>query len=171
MYFAICSIFTAVFTYMAIYKLSIDEFCDDDYALVAIHTSLEPYRLAYQINKNFPVFLQLKSKPITIKNENGTFFFDHYFWEDESQTERWDLVSNYSELDQPISDNGNSMIFSNVARAAYLLPETKKVDYLLKIFENENIDRVLSGISALDRITTSYIIEPGKIKSKSNLIF
>jgi hypothetical protein len=37
---------------MAIHKLDLGEF-EVDYNLIAIHTSIEDYRLAYFINQNF----------------------------------------------------------------------------------------------------------------------
>ena len=40
---------------MAIHKLHIDEFDEVDYELIAIHTSLEDYRLAYFLNKKLPI--------------------------------------------------------------------------------------------------------------------
>ena len=46
---------------MAIHRLDLDEFDEIDYYLMAIHTSLEDYRLAYFINKNLPINLS-KSK-------------------------------------------------------------------------------------------------------------
>ena len=46
---------------MAIHRLYIDEFETINYSLVAIHTNLEDYRLAYFINENLN--LKLKKKP------------------------------------------------------------------------------------------------------------
>ena len=42
---------------MAIHKLQIDEFDDIDYELIAIHTSLDDYRLAYFLNQKLPILL------------------------------------------------------------------------------------------------------------------
>jgi hypothetical protein len=36
---------------MAIYKLALDDFEEADYQLIALHTTLEDYRLAYFINQ------------------------------------------------------------------------------------------------------------------------
>ena len=39
---------------MAIHKLDLGEFDEIDYYLIAIHTSLEDYRLAFFINQKLP---------------------------------------------------------------------------------------------------------------------
>jgi len=38
-------------------KLSIEEFEEDDFFIIAIHTPLEDYRLAYFLNLNLEIFL------------------------------------------------------------------------------------------------------------------
>ena len=49
---------------MAIHKIQINDFVSDDYELIAIHSSLEDYKLAYRLNKELG--LQLQKKMITI---------------------------------------------------------------------------------------------------------
>jgi hypothetical protein len=46
---------------MATHKLDLGDFDEVDYYLIAIHTSLEDYRLAYFINQKLPINLS-KSK-------------------------------------------------------------------------------------------------------------
>ena len=62
---------------MAIHKLDFGEFDEIDYSLIAIHTSLEDYRLAYFINQKLHVNLNksIKEIQITVKEGEGIFFF------------------------------------------------------------------------------------------------
>ena len=60
---------------MAIHKLDLGEFDEIDYYLIAIHTSLEDYRLAYFINQKLPVNLSKSENEIQIKR-NGMFLFE-----------------------------------------------------------------------------------------------
>ena len=55
---------------MAIHKLDLGEFDEIDYHLIAIHTSLEDYRLAYFINQKMGLNLSKNKNEIqiTIKN-------------------------------------------------------------------------------------------------------
>ena len=51
---------------MAIHKLDLGEFDEIDYHLIAIHTSLEDYRLAYFINQLLPINLCKNGNEIQI---------------------------------------------------------------------------------------------------------
>ena len=42
---------------MAVLKLHLEEFDEVDYELIAIHSPLDDFRLAYFINQNFPIIL------------------------------------------------------------------------------------------------------------------
>ena len=37
---------------MQVYALELEDFCEEEYSLIGIHTALEDYRLAYLLNKN-----------------------------------------------------------------------------------------------------------------------
>ena len=37
---------------MQIYSLGLDDFYEDEYSLIGIHTALEDFKLAYLLNKN-----------------------------------------------------------------------------------------------------------------------
>ena len=61
---------------MAIHKLDLGEFDEIDYYLIAIHTSLEDYRLAYFINQMLPINLSKNENEIQINNAT-------IFWQDQ----------------------------------------------------------------------------------------
>ena len=61
-----------------------------------------------------------------------------------------------------------------IATRVYLLPELKKVDYFLKIEHQDTfhqVDQLLSDIKKINQVSTVYVVDPKKIKSKNNLIF
>ena len=66
---------------MAIHKLDFYDFDEIDYSLIAIHTSLEDYRLAYYINQKLHVNLNksLTEIQITVKEGEGHFSRFHYY--------------------------------------------------------------------------------------------
>ena len=86
---------------MAVYKLHIDEFDEIDYQLIAIHTSLEDYRLAFFINQNFPVLLSKSNKEIPISAKSGNASLSRFSFEDEYTCSVWDLIQNRSEIATP----------------------------------------------------------------------
>ncbi len=128
---------------MAVHKLDLGEFDEIDYHLIAIHTSLEDYRLAYFINQKLPINLGKSKNEIQINIKEGETKFSRFYYHDVENEISWDLIQNTSEIVQQKNDNSQGL-FSNinieVSTKVYLLPELKKVDYFLKI---ENTDETI----------------------------
>ena len=161
---------------MAIHKLHLEEFDEIDYQLIAIHSSLEDYRLAYYINQNLPINLKKENCNIQISNKEGETQFTRFVFED-SKDIVWNLVQNKNDVFVP-SQNSNQGLFAETnnkfSTKIYLIPEFKKVDFFLKIENGEvNIDvsKITNCIKKIDRVSTVYAVEVEKIKSKNNLIF
>ena len=161
---------------MAIHKLHLEEFDEIDYQLIAIHSSLEDYRLAYYINQNLPINLKKENCNIQISNKEGETQFTRFVFED-SKDIAWNLVQNKNNVFVP-SQNSNQGLFAETnnkfSTKIYLIPEFKNVDYFLKIENGEvNIDvsKITNCIKKIDRVSTVYAVEVEKIKSKNNLIF
>lgn len=161
---------------MAIHKLHLEEFDEIDYQLIAIHSSLEDYRLAYYINQNLPINLKNENCNIQISNKEGETQFTRFVFED-SKDIVWNLVQNKNDVFVP-SQNSNQGLFAETnnkfSTKIYLIPEFKNVDYFLKIENGEvNIDvsKITNCIKKIDRVSTVCAVEVEKIKSKNNLIF
>ncbi len=161
---------------MAIHKLVIDDFVSVDFELIALHSSLEDYRLAYFLNRELQILLEKSDESIGIKVQAGETWFSRFVYEDTTDEIFWSLIQNKNQV---ISQNNDAATLFDgdgysVATNVFLLPELKKVDYVLKI-ENmpddfaleELIDKLLS----IKHITTAYTIDHNKLKSKNNLIF
>jgi hypothetical protein len=162
---------------MAIHKLDIGDFDEIDYFLIAIHTSLEDYRLAYYINQKLHVNLNKSNKEIQITVKEGEAHFSRFHYYETKKDISWDLIQNKNEVIVQQNEN-NQNLFSNVnievATMVYMLPEFKKVDYFLKVNNSENdlnILKIQNALNTIDNIATIYIIDTNKIKSKNNLIF
>jgi len=163
---------------MAIHKLDLGEFDEIDYNLIAIHTSLEDYRLAYFINQKLPINLGKNKNEIQINIKEGETKFSRFYYHDAEKGISWNLIQNKSEVIQQKNDNRQNNLFSNismeVSTKVYLLPEFKKADYFLKIENLEddlNITAIQVLLNTIDSISTAYTVETNKIKSKNNLIF
>jgi hypothetical protein len=162
---------------MAIHKVYIEDFEEEDYHLIALHTPLEDYRLAYFLNKELGIGLY-KSKfdiPLQIKKVKTSFV--RFTFEDEKKVIIWDLVKNKNEVEN-IENINTTDLFSNsknsFSSSAYLLPEYKKVDFFVKIENTANeidLDNVISKISKIEAVKLAYSVAKDKIKSKNNLIF
>lgn len=162
---------------MAVHKLDLDEFDEIDYHLIAIHTSLEDYRLAYFINQKLPINLGKDKNEIHINIKEGEARFSLFYYYDPEKLISWNLIKNKNEIIQQKNDPSQGL-FSNinleVSTTVYLLPEIPKADYFLKIENTDdcmNISKIQSILNTIENISTAYCVETNKIKSKNNLIF
>jgi hypothetical protein len=158
---------------MAIHKLIIDDCEEANYELIAIHTSLEDYRLAYFINQKLPVLFSKNEKQIQVISKVGKINFSKFSYTSSEKEEYWDLIQNKNEI--IIQKNlATQNLFANEdeTTTTYLVPEFKKVDYFIKIENSEiDIESILTKINSIERISTVYTVDLDKIKSKNNLIF
>lgn len=161
---------------MAIHKLDLDEFDEIDYHLIAIHTTLEDYRLAYFINQHLPVNLSKSKEEILISIKQGETQFSRFYFDDEDNFISWNLIQNKNEvigqkeiINQDLFSNSNQ----EVATKVFLLPEMKKVDYFLKIESDDDLEIVdiIKKLKTIKSLSTVYVVEAETIKSKNNLIF
>jgi hypothetical protein len=162
---------------MAVHKLHLEEFDEIDYQLIAIHSPLEDYRLAYFINQNLPVNLKKCHGNIHISNKEGETQFTRFIFEDEEKDVCWSLIQNHNDT-VVTSNSENQGLFANsntnFSTKIYLIPEFKRVDYFLKIENADaliNISSITDLIKKIDRVSTVYPVQVEKIKSKNNLIF
>lgn len=160
---------------MAVRKLSLSDFDAIDYDLIAIHTSLDDYRLAYFLNQKLPILLSKSSDFLEFKTLNGIAYFSKYSYLDKDTEEEWTLIENKDELLE-INYDTTINLFSQkkekITSNVYFLPEMKKVNYFLKI-ENTHLrlDEILSHVKSISPISTAYFVEVENLKSKNNLIF
>lgn len=156
---------------MATYKLSIDDFDEPEYLLIAIHTPLEDYRLAFTLNRSLQLKLEANPKGVSVKTKKGEAYFSRFSYTDADGIV-WELLQNKAELSQAeeIQDLfGNPK--ASVSSRSYLLSEFKKVDFVLKIDSEDEIRQDLIGIlNGLDSIATAYPIDHQLVKSRNNLI-
>ncbi len=162
---------------MAVHKLYIEDFEEEDYHIIAIHTSLEDYRLAYFLNRDIEIRLYKSNCDIQTQVKQGKTSFSRFTYEDTDNIVTWNLVQNKNEV-KGSREGIITDLFSNsntsFSSLAYLLPEYKKVDFFLKIENAENgidINDIVSKINNIDGITMVYAVDKNKIKSKNNLIF
>ena len=162
---------------MATLKLYIDECEELDFQLLAIHTSLEDFRLAYFLNQKLQLNLNKNTDEIKIKNKEGNTFFSRFTFEDIKNDVFWNLIENENEITLK-QNNTNQGLFTESKNSFttkdFLLPEYKKVNFFLKIDAPKKSvipTEIVTQIKTIDRISTVYFIDLENIKSKNNLIF
>ncbi len=159
---------------MTVHKLHLEDFDQIDYNLIAIHTSLEDYKLAFKLNQSLAIGLSKNEKEIPIEVKEKVAHFSRFTFEDEEKMMIWDLIQNKQEIDLSVQTSTVNL-FDNkyITTQISLVNELKKVDYLLKIEGNLNfkVKDIIDKINKIDSISTVYEVDAYKIKSKNNLIF
>lgn len=152
----------------AIHRIS-DDFYEDSFVLIAMHSSLEDYAIAYALNQCLKSRLGRSRTDLEISENRSFPIFE---WKDIDNDAYWTLIINNSiKKDDAYSDS----LFKNEISYTthHLVPEYKDVDYFLKI-EQDNMDfgnQIVKSILAIPQIITAYMVESNKLKSKNNLIF
>ncbi|MEM9866090.1 MAG: IPExxxVDY family protein [Bacteroidota bacterium] len=151
----------------ATYKIS-EAYYENDFQLIAIHSGMEDFSLAYFLNRNCSLYLRRTEKDL---QGERSVMFSIFDWTDLQTDSYWVLFSNMFEEEVGISEG----FFTNDVsiRTSFLVPEQKEVDYFLKI-DSENkslVKNTVKAINDLPRVVTAYALDTTKLKSTSNLIY
>ncbi len=160
---------------MAVHKLILDDVFDETlYTLIAIHSTIEDYRLAYLVNKHLGI--NLIRKPLDLDYNKGKSGYSIFEWEDSKQLTTWNLVSNICKTEE-LQESEQQSLFNTkeyITKTFYLLPEYKRVNYFLKIGNEYNFSKetyILNNILSISQVATAYSVDASQLKSKDNLIF
>jgi hypothetical protein len=150
---------------------TIDFDIDHDYTLIGIHSMLEDYHLAFYLNERLNLKLARFKDDLDFKSGNCSFPL--YTYEDEVTFTSWSLVSNkYFSIDEVSESNRN--LFGEETRISYLIPEKKQVDFFIKVYGLEDVQKLnaaLQKINRIHKVITSYAIDAMELRSRDNLIF
>ncbi|RRQ50172.1 IPExxxVDY family protein [Maribacter algicola] len=153
----------------AVYKIK-DDYFDDSFLLVALHSSLEDYAIAYGLNSVLRAKFKRSRADFDLSDSRC---FPYYEWEDEYNYRYWVLVSNHSSKQELVNNNDLFQYETTYSRPR-LIPELKEVDYFLKIEEDEetmDADTIIKTLLGNPKIMAAYEVDVNKLKSRNNLIF
>ena len=162
---------------MGTLKLLSSEFNEIDFHLIAIHSPIEGYRLAFFINKLLQINLKLSKNKLHVHQKKGSSNFERFSFEDEKKDIRWDLIENKNTIKTAENTAINDLFFetrTQFSLPVFLVPEYRKVDFFLKLDSEStplNGYEIVVEIKKIPAITTVYEVNSNKIKSKNNLIF
>ncbi|WP_369048797.1 IPExxxVDY family protein [Tenacibaculum sp. UWU-22] len=156
---------------MPVYTLEIDEFSNNDYTLIGVHTAIKDYKFTYLLNQQLNVKFSRASKDLDFENKNNNAFFALYEYQDKKLDTHWHLLSN---VHKAVFKPTDSSLFEENTITTYLIPEKKKVDYFIKIegnYSEQYIAESVEKINKIAQIITAYTIDINTLKSKDFLIF
>tara|TARA_B100001179_G_C18544366_1_gene383104 strand:+ start:619 stop:1098 length:480 start_codon:yes stop_codon:yes gene_type:complete len=157
--------------------LVLDDGFEFDFSLMAIHCSLEDYRMAFMINKCMGLRLARTKKDLTFEGYGFDVGFSRYLFEDEKKYITYNLIGNKckARINQQVAGSG---LFADVEQSTVktinLVPEHKSADYLLMYdahMKGSSINLFLNQLKEIPQIITVYEVEVEGLKSKTNLIF
>ena len=146
---------------MAVHKLILEnDFDEDIYSLIAIHCTIEDYRLAYLLNKCLGITLTRKVRGVGFQEE--TFLYSMFEWLDNKQMINWNLVSNIYKTEKNTKNKSISLFNSldKITTVSYLIPQYKTVNYFLKI-----------GVQARVMLFMSVLLSPTSKKRVNDPLY
>lgn len=160
---------------MSVKKLILDDFFEEEaFGLIGIMCNLEDYQLAYIINSVFQI--NLKREPEDLDFLSSKSSYSIYEYNDTTNQTLYNLASNISKVDIEHQGDSNSLFSAPTksTKTYYLVPEYKRVNYILKI-TNDTIynkqKRFIKLLLDVPQIVTAYSLNIETIKHKDHLIF
>lgn len=143
---------------------------DEKFFLIALHSNVEIFFLAYLLNKNLKTSFK-KMKYNIISKENN-YLFDRYQSVDQNKREKMDLFSNKSAIKKnQTTDQVFSLFDSSYFKKFFFIDEFKDVDFFIKKDSINNLDLLIKKIKLIEEIESSYLVDEKLLKNKENLIF
>lgn len=159
---------------MLSHKLWLDE-VEEDYLLLAIHSSLEDYKIAYYLNKYLQISFIRARQDLDFNHGAIQALYPLYLFKEPAKYRTYYLIKNkYKGPVKKVISSGSLFTEEDVSsQNSYLIPEHKEVDYFLKIDEDLNRDqfqKLINRIAVIPNVQTIYEVDYTQLKSKNNLI-
>lgn len=156
---------------MQIHSLDLEDFCEEEYSLIGIHTTLEDYKLAYLLNKQLKTSFKKANFNLDFENKKNNASFSIFEYTNIKYDFELFLISNSIKEEKKSTLSGLPLFTET---KTYLIPEKKNIDFFIKIsgdIQYEFITEAIKKIKEVNQVITSYQIDKNTLKSKDSLIF
>ena len=143
---------------------NIDPVDIDDFSVVAIHTNLEAYLVAYRLNQNLGCLLH------NSKKKSKDDIYTRFKYLSKTSKDNWELISNHYENDEIFSKK-NLLFNINEMNKKSLIPSLNYVDFFFKIPKSKIIKDWVKKIRKIEGIQLAYEIDKKILNNLENLIF
>jgi len=152
----------------AVHKIT-EDFYEDSFTLIAVHSSLEDYALVYAVNLGIKSLFKRALKDLEISEHMSFPFFE---WQDDINDRYWTLITNTSIKKESLAGRDLFQDEPSFTRH-YLVSEHKEVDYFIKIEHDDDLNdaALVKELLSIPKMITAYTVNADKLKSKNNLIF
>ena len=136
----------------------------DDFSVIAIHSNLEAYLLAYRLNQNLGCLLQ------NTKKKSLDDIYTRFKYISKISNDSWELISNHYKNEE--SYNIKNLLFDiNETNKKSLIPTLDSVDFFFKIPKSKVTSEWVTKIRNIGGIQLVYKIDKRILYNLENLIF
>ena len=145
----------------------LDEIDENEFSLIAIHSSCEAYFMAFLLNLkcNCRFIRSIKRKGVAQKD----FPFEDYEWIDLVNGIEIRLFSNRILIFKNEIQKGISLFDVPETKELYLVQDLKEVDYIVKIDSGIEANMMIKKIESIDQISYLYLIDQSRLSIDPNL--
>ena len=145
----------------------LDEIDENEFSLIAIHSSCEAYFMAFLLNLkcNCKFIRSIKRKGVAQKD----FPFEDYEWIDRVNGIEIRLFSNRILIFKDEIQKGISLFDVPETKELYLVQDLKEVDYIVKIDSGIEANMMIKKIESIDQISYLYLIDQSRLSIDPNL--
>ena len=160
---------------MAVHKLTLDDVFEDvSCTLIALHCTIEDYRLAYLLNLHLNTGFKRKTKDLEFNK--GLAKYPIFEYEDMKNQNTWNLVSNICKVETKAKGVAESLfnMDSTVVKTYNFMPGYRKVNYFLKVDSPLYIGKtkqIINKVLSIPHVAMAYVVAVESLKYKEHLIF
>ena len=147
----------------------LEKFEEDEFKLLAIHSSMENYKIAFLLNTYCGSKFVMCKDDIELPLKNA--FFQNFEWNNPKKGIHCNLFSNKFIKLSVNKSKGTGLFDIPETKKVYLLPELKKVDYFIKINSGISVEVLNKKIDLINEISSCYPPKTIKINSHHTLNF
>lgn len=161
---------------MGLHKLTDWDVDDEPFVLIGIHSTSEPYRMAFLMNKFLKVSFKRQERDQDIMLQNYVARFPVYFYRDEDQNASLYLIPNHCRAQiKSISSAGGLFATHQIEEIkTTLIKEYRTIDFFLKIEKEPEqfpIKKLLHELNEIPQVISVYQTDTTSIKNTDYLIF
>ncbi|MGB1362718.1 MAG: IPExxxVDY family protein [Flavobacteriaceae bacterium] len=140
----------------------LDEIDEDDFSLLAVHSSCEAYRLAFLLNSKCQCrFAQTKKRKEGLLAD---YPFESYEWINPIKGIEIRLFSNRYLKFRDEVQKGGSLFDLPETKELYLVQDLKDVDYIIKIDSGIEDQVMIERMESIDQVSYRYLIDQSQLK-------
>ncbi|MDO3694079.1 IPExxxVDY family protein [Wenyingzhuangia sp. chi5] len=161
---------------MAANYLTFCELDEQDYQIIAVHTVLQDYKLAYLLNNELGFKFKRVVPDLDYVIEGKKAFFSSFQYEDSKNLINWYLVKNKYKVKSFAKESLGLFQTEDAFTSSYvyLQPEVKEADFIVKVqgdFLASKLKILLQQINKIEGVVTAYAVDTVKLNHKEYLIF